>query len=78
LFDSGVLDHGGARRCVCDRGGGTVLISLRGFVEAGRLDGEDPMKQRGLECKDNNAAIVKKMMPEEMRIAALQLALKHV
>jgi hypothetical protein len=36
------------------------------------------MKQRSLECKDNNAATVKKIMPGKMRIAALRLALKHV
>ena len=64
MLDSSGLDDGGSCRSVCDRGGRTVLVSLRRFTEIGRHSGEGSMKGRPLKCKDNNAATVKTIMSD--------------
>ena len=59
-----MLDNSAASRSIRGIGRGTVSVSLRGLAEVGRLCGEGPMSLGRLECKENNAANVKRIMPE--------------
>jgi hypothetical protein len=59
-----LLDNRAADRSIRGIGGRTESVSLRGLAEVGRLCGEGPMSLGPLECKDNNAAYVKEIMPE--------------
>src|ERR1700693_157008 len=63
MLDSGVLDDSDSGRSIRDVSGRAGFVSLRGFAEAGRLVGEGEMRKQSSECKDNNAAVVKRMMP---------------
>jgi hypothetical protein len=72
MLDSGVLDDNGSGRSIRNVGGRAVFVSLRGLAEAGRLAGEGEMRKQSSECKDNNAACVKRMMPNRSWTALLR------